>query len=485
MNFNFLFAFVLLFCQLLNSQPILHKVKNFYKTDILKHSQWGISFKYVGSNDELFSYNPELALAPASGLKIITTATALNYLGEDFQFTTKLYYSGNISPEGILNGNVYIVGGGDPTLGSDVVKNSLSLNKLLDSLSNVIKSLGIRKIVGSVIADNLMYEGNSVPDYWQYMDLGNYYGAGAEALTIHENSYDLYFLPAKNIGDTAEIAEIVPQIPNLVFSNYMLTGPVGSGDNGYIYSAPYQFFALLRGSIPQGYNTFKIKGSIPDPALFAAQIFSKKLKDDNVDVLYEPYKLNFKREYDENKLIAVIKSPPLKDIVSLTNKKSINLYAELLLKAISFRFGGKGNTMFGTGIIKKYLDSLKISTQPLDLYDGSGLSRTNTITAKLMTDFLSAITEAPYFTSFYNSLGIAGVSDDESSYKNFGSGTILEGNARLKSGYINKVRSISGYVKGKSGKLIAFSLIANNFFGSAKQIDAIHSKIIEFIAVNN
>lgn len=466
------------------NQSISKIIKEHSQKKLLKHSSWGLYARYLDNGKEIISHNADLSLAPASGLKIFTSSAALNYLGEDFQFVTELYYDGELIANE-LNGNIYIAGGGDPTLGSDLVKGSLPLDSVINKIVSRIKKLGINKINGSVVADNLLYDPQPIPDHWEYIDIGNYYGASSSALTINDNLYYLYFKPAKKVGDLAEILRIEPGIPNLVFQNYMRTGEKSSGDNGYIYCAPGQFNADLRGTIPAGVEEFSIKGSIPDPPLFAVQYLTGKLNEAGIKVNGEPKKLTSKIEYEKSKLILQILSPPLKEIVYVVNKRSNNLYTELLLKAIAYHKFGVGNTGKGIELIEQFLKSSGINTDGLSLVDGCGLSRANMITPGMMVELLSFNTKRNYFNAFYNSLALVGDPEDIGFFSNMGRGTGIEKNAKIKSGVIFGVRSYSGYLKDRKGRTIVFSFIANNFNGSGSSVSNIHKELMIELAKLN
>jgi D-alanyl-D-alanine carboxypeptidase/D-alanyl-D-alanine-endopeptidase (penicillin-binding protein 4) len=477
-------TFLLLFIisSALCAQTLSEIVDSVVNTKVLKNAQWSMFAKYIDNNEIIYAKNQNFVLAPASGLKVFTSSAALSILGEEYRYKTKIFFDGKIIRGSILKGNIYIVGGGDPTLGSDLVKGSINLNDLLVLIYNAILEKGIRRIEGAVFADENLYEGNPISDGWSYGDMGNYYGAGCSALTINDNLYKVYFKPANKIGDEAKVLRTEPYIPNLTFTNYMKTGEEGSGDNGYIYSAPYQFNAILRGTIPAGVTEFFIKGSIPDPALFAAQILTKYLKDKGIEVKKRPEKLTKIKTYEEKNLITEISSPPLKDIVYIVNKRSNNLYTEMLLRSIGYTKNKKGTIESGINALKIYFTENGIDTEALDLADGCGLSRNDCITTKMMVDVLSLAYKQPCFSSFYNSLGVTGDPNDISYYSKYGVGTELAFNGRIKSGLINNVRSHSGYIKDKDGRTIVFSLIANNYNGSVSAIDKIHINLMVALA---
>jgi D-alanyl-D-alanine carboxypeptidase/D-alanyl-D-alanine-endopeptidase (penicillin-binding protein 4) len=172
----------------------------------------------------------------------------------------------------------------------------------------------------------------------------------------------------------------------------------------------------------------------------------------------------------------------LTEIIKVTNKQSINLYAELLVKMIARKGTGFGSTKRGIPIIENTLNSLGIDTEGFSLFDGSGLSRNTMVTTKICAKFLSAMVKQKTFETFYNSLSVAGDPKERGHVKKFGVGTPLAFNARVKTGYINGVRSHSGYVRSRSGRLISFSLICNNFSSSTKIIDTIHESLLVKLA---
>lgn len=466
----------LLFAQ--NNVAIKRTIDKYTNTKLFKHASWSVTARYLDNGEEIVSHNSNVALAPASNLKLVTTAAALDILGTDYKFETKLYYDGEISREGVLKGNIYIVGGGDPTLGYDLVSGALSLNELMTSWINAIRESGINSINGNIIADDLIYDRIPVPYNWSWIDLGNYYAASTSALTINNNLYFLYFKPGDKVGDVAEVIRTEPTIENLVFTNYMKTGKKGSGDNGYVFNAPLQFNATLRGTIPQGHKEFSIKGSIPNPPLFAAQYLKHTLEQNSVFVSGKASVLKNNVNYDDKKIITITRSPSLENIVYIINKKSDNLYTEMLLRAIGLKAKGEGSVEKGIEAVEDYLLNNNLDADELIMHDGCGLSRFNAITSNLFVELLSMIVNKPYFDAFYNSLAVVGDKNDISSYSNYGIGTLLEKNAHIKSGVIEGVRSYSGYLKNKSGRTIVFSMIANNFNGSGSAVSNIHKEIM-------
>ena len=348
-----------------------------------------------------------------------------------------------------------------------------------------ISNKGIKQITGAVVADNSRYDRISIPDKWYWEDIGNYYAAQTSGLSINDNYYKIFFKPGYSVGDYAEFLRIEPEVPGLDFYNNMKTGARGSGDNGYVYNSPGNYYAELRGTIPQGYKEFFIKGALPDPALLVVQLLDKYLKESGIKTDGRPEPLDEKINVDESKLITRITSPPLKEIVKIVNKKSFNFYAEMLLKELGYRVLGEGSYEKGIQSIKEFLEEKEIDTGGFKIYDGSGLSRSNVVTTDMTTELLLKMKKSKSYNAFFSSLAVAGNSKDIGTLKSFGKDTILENNVFAKSGFITGVRGYSGYLKTQSGKLVAFSIIANTYNIKINKTAEILKQILIELASSN
>ncbi|MBD3410721.1 MAG: D-alanyl-D-alanine carboxypeptidase/D-alanyl-D-alanine-endopeptidase [Ignavibacteriales bacterium] len=454
----------------------------------LQFAQWGVYAEYAKTGEPIVEYNEHFALAPASGLKTLTSAAALHYLGSEFRYTTRLYYEGEIGEDGTLQGDLHIVGEGDPTLGTAEAKvnnvpveGAATLAEIGDEWVGAVKRAGIKRVAGAAVADDLAFDRIPIPLDWSWIDLGNYYGACQSALSIHDNLYFLYLKPGENVGDPTEVLRVEPPVPGLEFENHITTGPKGSGDNGYIYRAPGQYTATLRGTIPAGVEEFAIKGSLPEPALSAARYLERRLNEAGVAIAEPARLIDEPIDRDPATMLHEHESPPLKDVAAIVNKRSNNHYTEQLLKTIAWSVSGKGTTDNGVALLVDFLEENGVNADGLRLSDGCGLSRFDAITPTIMARALSSHVNRPYFDDFYNSLSVAGDPNDVGYFKTFGVGTIIEKNARIKSGLIGNVRSHSGYVWDQNGALISFSFIANNH-SSYRDVNQIHKELIIALA---
>lgn len=435
----------------------------------VKNASWGLSVKDAATGKVILERDPKRSLVPASILKVFVTAAALDKFGPGHTLSTRLYYDGYIS-NGFLNGNIYIKGAGDPALGSQLVTGAPPLEEVFSLWAEAVKAAGIKVVNGSVVGDDSAFE-SVQPGSWAWEDIGNYYAAQPSALTLNDGLYKLYFKPSEKPGGEAAVLRTEPYIEGLKFENYVKTGPEGSGDQSYIYAFPGQYQAVLRGTIPGGQPEFAIKGALPDPALFAAQAFNAYLTKAGINSNKKP----FKGAAPEGKLNLITEtvSAPLKSVVRVTNKRSFNLYAELLLRQL-----GAGHQEAGLAAVKGYLNGLGADVSELDIVDACGLSARDTVKAENFTDLLRAVYRKAYYADFYDSLVYPGDPDATGHVRNMGLGTPLEKHLRLKSGSLNGVRSYTGYLVTKKGRTLVFTSIINNYSAAPASMDKMHEELL-------
>ncbi len=455
---NFLFLILVFSIPSLYAQSLKQKIESAYQTfesdPQLKYASSSLSVLNAESGDVIFSANGNTGLASASTLKTVTSASAFHILGKDFTWETTLGYSGSISANGTLNGDIIITGGGDPALGSDRYDQSrpeLILKKWADALGRS----GIKNITGQIIADDSLFGTETMPGGWTWQDMGNYYGAGPSSLTWRENQFDMHFKPGR-VGEPAELLRTYPEMSYLKIVNEVKTGEPGTGDNVYAYSAPFSTVIYLRGTY--GVDLKKvISASVPDPAFDLAYRLEKILKQSDIQVengvvTSRTLAANRKPLLPQTKIISVHTSPPLHEIVYWFNQKSINLFGEHLIKTIAWKEGKEITISQGTGLVKKFWTT-KIGLDPnaMNIYDGSGLSPANRITTMAMAQVLQSLNKESWFESYYNSLP---------QYNNM----------KMKSGTISDVIAYSGYHTSNTGISVVFSFIINNYNGSSSAV---------------
>lgn len=432
-------------------------LSRFVGDSVMRHAQISYVVRELQSNKVIDSYSSQKSCVPASVTKLITTATALEILGADYRFKTTLQTDGVVDLNGTLQGNLYIVGTGDPTLGSSHFNDEDFIKEWISEL----KKYGISSINGQVISDVSLYEQDAVSPLWLREDLGNYYGAGVFALSVFDNTVSL------TIKSSAinTVPSIVSEFPNVgcVYNNQLKT-ILCKKDSIYILGEPYSKTRTLSGTVRQNQASISVKGDISNPPLFLAQYFVDQLKAANIDVKGS-FSVSSEKADKIRKIIYTHYSPTLAEIIKITNFKSNNNYAEHLLKHLSLQKDSVANAESALKIVRNYWAEKGLDVSGLFMYDGSGLSPKNAICADFLCDLLVYMkTKSKNADVFYASLPIAGQTGTVSSFlKN----SLLEGQVHLKSGSFKNVQSYAGYVS-KNGKDYAFCLMVNNFLGERK-----------------
>ena len=426
----------------------------------------------TGSNLVVAKKNENLALSPASVAKLVSTSTAMSKLGTGYRFKTDIYIQGDIDSSGTLHGNIFIKGGGDPTLGSKYYNKKGKERDFLQKWSDTIANYGIKQITGSIIGDGSIFGNQGAPGGWSWSDLGNYYGAAPSGLSIYDNQLQITFKTGAKHGDSTKIVCTKPYIEGLEIKNYVTSSRIKK-DNSYAFTAPFSNDYFIQGTLPLQKDSFLVKGSIANPVLICALELENALEQNGIKVGRHAMTLRDLPDLPDSlyktsnyKKIYTNKSPSLLSIAKLTNQRSVNLFAESLLSIAGAKKYGKGSTYNGSMAALNYW-SRKISTKGMTITDGSGLSRSNGISAKNLTDLLTSMGKSKYAKSFKSTLAVAGKSGTLSSMCRR---QTASGRVKAKSGSMTRVKAYSGYVDTKTGKKLTFTIIINNFHGKSYQV---------------
>jgi D-alanyl-D-alanine carboxypeptidase/D-alanyl-D-alanine-endopeptidase (penicillin-binding protein 4) len=388
----------------------------------------------------VFDKNSSIGLAPASTQKIITSAAAYDLLGKDFRYKTEF---GINKSDSTLN----IIPSGDPTFGSWRWPGTNEY-AIMKQIVVAVKKLNVKNFSG-VVLDEGGWDSQNIPDGWTWEDIGNYYGAGAAKINWRENQFDLLLKSGKNIGDTVEIVSTLPELPGYDFNSIATSAEKGSGDNTYIYFSVDGDGGIVKGTIPVNENKFVVSGAMAN----AADVFLHKFFDtlQKVGAYNRGSGLSanvLNREINRENLSVFYShiSPSLDSIVYWLNKKSINLYAEALVKTIGYQKAKTGSTEKGVELIQEFWKQKGIDPVQLNMLDGSGLSPSNRITTGALVKVLQYAKKQSWFNGFFNSLP---------EYNGM----------KMKSGTIKDVKGFAGYHTSKKGVEYIFSFLVNNYNG--------------------
>lgn len=466
-------------------------------------AQVGICIRTL-SGKVLREDNADLNFIPASNLKIVTAGAALKRLGADFRFETAVAYSGSVGTDGVLHGDLYIIGCGDPTLGSQAAL-AMPKDSLFSRWERAVRGAGIRSIAGSIIADSRRMPAE-VNGSWMYEDLGTYYGATCSALMFNENCLEITVAPGTGAGDEVIICsenagkirsadsgrkQMLPNRPWMKIMNNCTTGPEGSGDKSYLLVSEFAAVGHLVGSYAVdrraktiSYNdpfadfscayefaSFLSSNGIPCTAVTSTSachptaIFHNTKSSahekcpgtyDNHDrkqsLGFETFDTSGSLTYsghftpqDSLTTITTTLSPRLSEIIRETLRVSNNLYAETLLRAL----GPGGSTDDALKSEMSIIESMGVSTSRVRIEDGSGLSRKNSVSPGFLVSFLTAMSRQSCFGTYLRTFNNPG--PDEHIFSTSALG--IRRRIRLKSGSMGGVLCYCGYILPQSNAI--------------------------------
>lgn len=428
-----------------------------YSEEWMHRAHIGASLIDIPSGQELFAHNSKQYFYGGSIQKIALSLCAINLLPKSFRFETRIEKRGFIDSNGLLEGDLWIIGGGDPTL----------CPKDLELGINELQKTGLKKISGKIYLDTTHFETARASRYWNFEDIANYYGAGAYGLSFNQNQYHITFKSGSKEGLPAQVIGLDPPLEDLLIHNEVTTGPQGSGDQAFVFGSEYSPLQYYRGSIPLEAETFSIKGALPDPALLIATQLSKAfLPSQGYEIVRE------KRALENRELLFSHFSPFLHELIQQMNPISDNLIAEHLFKEI-----GAGQGHVAAKKIQEHLSSLGITCH---IQDGAGLAKGNLFTPYSFTKLLRHLRSNSKYNDLINSLATPG-KGTLASFPPF-----KQAELKAKTGSARQTLAIAGYLSTRNNQLdstsnnqeLAFSLFFNHCELENK---ALQSKLYEWL----
>lgn len=449
--------------------------------------------------DTLVSYNRSVKMVPASNTKLLTTGLALKQLGPQMRFSTLLAYSGTLQ-DGVIDGDLYIIGGGDPTTGSSS-ECADSLGITFSRWKAILDAKGIKAIRGKVIGDARFFKRPGQGAFWQFEDLGFYYGAGPSGLNFQENSQS-FIVRAAEPGAAPEITSLYPDTPWMNYVNSAVTGPEDSSNTIYYVNTEFGPFGEFMGSFPSGRRDYRLDCSNAFGAYTCAYFFHNYLLCNGIKVEGGFADISPNGTVRSDLLFANIgeaaaswqnlvelgrcESPELWRIVRDTNVESDNFYAETLFTMLSRSLYGSTDKDSAAIACRSLLAGMGLKTDnAYRQIDGSGLSRKNYVSPEFFVNYLRKMYAGPVRDYFVQSLPTPG-----------GKGTLknrmgkapaaLKSRIRMKSGSMNGVLCFSGYVlpaDGDRSKTIFFSILTNNVTAPSYAVGSILDEIIVSLAL--
>lgn len=441
--------------------------------------------------DTLAEYGSLHKMIPASNMKLVSTGLALDGLGTNYRFITRLGYTGYIS-DGILHGDLYIIGGGDPTIASGD-RMAPSADSLFSMWKAALTKAGIRRIDGLVVGDGRFFDGPIENENWSYNDIGTDYGTGGNGLCFSRNIQVINALPV-SVGRNVNASVLSPATPWLRFRVNAVTAPSGVGDNLYLFCSDMAPVAELRGSLGLDKGQRNLKCANKFGAMTCAWNFYCFLKKNGISSLGAADVDSYGNVREEEKLVRDVayvasrpavgmdaitmigefKSPSLLEISKVTNERSDNFYAESLLRILSKERTGSASYDSCGVMVCRELKSLGVDCGTgARIVDGSGLARHNYVSPDFLCRFLKSMSLTGVASQYVSTLSIAGGS------RMRGYPDAVRRRVRMKSGSMNGVLCYSGYIFPEAFSLsdktlpddtIVFSIMTNNIVDSQPEV---------------
>lgn len=403
-------------------------------------------------------YRPKNVSPPASVMKLLPTATALETLGADHRFLTYIEYSGTLR-DGVLHGDLYVRGTGDPTLGSQKVGD----RNILTRWVKAVREAGIREIRGQVIADLSFFDADAVNPGWIWEDIGNYYAPGIYALSYLDNTMNVV-LRSGAVGSIADVQYTVPEVPGVQFDNHIRCTST-MHDGAYVHGAAYSYTRYLTGSVPSNQGSFGVQGDLPNPGLLLVQHFSQRLEESGVKIAAEP---TYRSEADKTSrtLIYTWQSPTVREIIYETNIHSNNLFAESVFRTFGANYSLPCTIHNAADFEKDYWSRRGVNLRNARVVDGCGLAPQDALSAEMLVQLLTYMYRSKNREAFYASLPVSGQSG---TLRTLLYGTELEGKVHAKSGTIAATKNFAGYIELQNGRTWVFAVMIS--FGNGKSKD--------------
>lgn len=408
-----------------------------------RDGSWGVVVVSVTRGDTLYAEQPDLLLKPASTMKLMTTAVALEKFGPDHTFETKV-----LTDRGAANGevgNLYLKGGGDPTLSLRFWQGESPM----DALARQVVAAGVRHVKGDVVADESAFDSERIPVGWKSSYLMSAYAAPVSALSLNEN---LVWIVARAVNGKPVVELDPPSTAIPVTSSVRVVG----GSGGRVVARRNGTGIAVTGTIGSSSAPRRYSLVVQEPPTFAAGALDASLRQAGVQI---DGQIRPGVAPENSASIAEIRSLPLANIVSYMNRESINHFAELLYRDAARESGKQGTAAAALETLRDFLAAKAGSRrEDVRVNDGSGLSEGDSITARTMVQLLAYAHRAPWGSTFHASMPVAG--ESELLQRRMRS-TPAQGNLHAKTGTTNTVISLAGYVTALNGEVLAFAFIYN------------------------
>jgi len=433
------------------------RIQLLLKNPSLKNVSYGISVVSIKKNTPLFSYRDNDLFSIASNMKLLTTAAAIKYLGPDFEYRTSVDAHGVITVSGELKGDIIIRGSGDPNLSGRFYDGNITA--VPESWANAIRSRGIHKVTGDIIANDSVFDRIYTNPNWPGNQLSEWYCAPSCGLSFNDNCVDITLISDKKPGNVV-ILLVDPNTSHFtIFNNCVSTS--NKKEHAYsVYRKPGTNQIFIKGKFWINASPEKTWVNVHNPALYLATVFKEILEKKGIIVQGCARVIDETDSFNSDSEKIVETTSTMRQTVLVTNKHSQNFYAEQILKTLGSQIKGKGSSSAGIEVLHEFMGKLGFCPDEYQIEDGSGLSKGNKLSPRMITTLLTYMSKHSYRNVLYDSLPVSGIDGGlrrrmiTSRYKN---------KIHAKTGYIAKTSALSGYIDTLNGDTLVFSILMNNF----------------------
>lgn len=427
----------------------------------LKRASVGISIKSLKSGEVIYENLSDRPLVPASNMKLVTTAAALEKLGRDYRFVTRFYLTDAPDENGVVKGALIARGSGDPNISG---RFQPSVTALFEKVRDKLKERGAREIADGIIIDDTIFDRVYTHPSWPKEQLSNWYCAEVSAVSFNDNCVDLTIEPNKKIGAPVNVRS-VPDTQYVNIKNGCTT-TASKKEHGFSFSRRTDTNNIqVAGKYWKNAKPHSESVTVHNPGLYFGTVLREVVRGGGVAVTGTVRLAS--RSYDEEKDNLVLVDEIVSEMmptVTVANQRSQNFYAEQLFKLLGHVCGDGGSFEEGARIVSEYLAELKIDRQQFVVSDGSGLSPQNRLTASGIIAVLEHMYSSALSRQYFESLAVSGA--DGTSMSSRLSEAPYAGRVHAKTGTLNGVSALSGYVETLDGDVVAFSILVNNHSGN-------------------
>lgn len=462
------------------------RAETLIQTPPVDKGEWGVLVVDAATGDTLYEKNADKYFVPASNMKLLTTALALDTLGPDYRFRTTLETNAALATDGKVAGDLILVGRGDPNLSNRKFPFETKEEfegppeKALAELADGVVARGVKEISGDVVGDDSYFPRERYPDGWEIDDMVWEYGAAISAIVVDDNTVSLTLTPGERPGEPV-LAAVEPFAQEFVIRNEVTTAAAKEKPDLRLTREPGANTVVISGTLPAKSSPHKLVLAIQEPAQHAAGLLAKLLAERGVKVDGKVRAQHDPDPAEATRTVLVERlSIRLGDAVKLVNKISQNLHTEVMLRTAARQSGRWNDPEDLQKFPKEFYAKAGVAADDVVQTDGSGLSRHDLVTPRAFVSLLQYAQKQSWFPAYYASLPVAGVDGTlNERMKNFS----IAGRIHAKTGSVSHVRTLSGFAETPGGRRLIFSFLSNNQSGKNHEVhdalDALCQAMIE------